>query len=571
MSIGEKTRIHDFSRGVALAIHQFRLLRSAFWILIGVSLLMSLLIFVTWMACKTSAAERNLFYTHLWSRFTAAFYPSTYQIPVHIRNEVRLYLPQWVLKQTLKPARVVTQAGYQALWWAAWAGGTTFLTLIGYGLVRGRVQIRDDALRGARLLFGPELACLVRARKEASPYEIAGVPLRAHSETLHILMSGAQGTGKSQQFFSLMRQVRQRGQKMMVYDPSSEFTRTFYRPGIDILMNPLDARSPNWNPWAEVQKNYHFDNLAQGLFPDPIESEPFWSQASRIVFKEVCSVLGDQNRRSNHALYQTFAQSSLNELYTLLQHTAAASYVDPGAEKTALSLKMTVQNQLEAFRLLHDTGPVFSIRDWVHADQDAWVFITTRESVRSALKPILSLWINIAIQAVLDLEPTHQERLWFAIDELPTLQKIDILGTALTNTRKYGLCMVLGVQDLSQLYQIYGPHLAKTIISGCQTKLILRITDGASAKLLSELLGQAEVDEKQETLSYGIDPHREGLSLSARRTLRHLVLGSEILALPDMTGYFMIAGDYPIARVSYPYQRPEQHSPGFVERASVLL
>ena len=53
--------------------------------------------------------------------------------------------------------------------------------------------------------------------------------------------------------------------------------------------------------------------------------------------------------------------------------------------------------------------------------------------------------------------------------------------------------MVLGVQDFSQLYEIYGHNLAKTIISGCQTKLLLRFTDGAAAKLLSDLMGQAVI------------------------------------------------------------------------------
>jgi hypothetical protein len=36
------------------------------------------------------------------------------------------------------------------------------------------------------------------------------------------------------------------------------------------------------------------------------------------------------------------------------------------------------------------------------------------------------------------------------------LQKLDILKLALTNARKYSLCMVLGAQDFSQVYEIYG-------------------------------------------------------------------------------------------------------------------
>ena len=187
--------------------------------------------------------------------------------------------------------------------------------------------------------------------------------------------------------------------------------------------------------------------------------------------------------------------------------------------------------------------------------------------MREALKPVLSLWIDIAIKAVLDLPAIHQERLWFCIDELPTLQKLDVLKLALTNTRKYGLCMVLGVQDFSQLYEIYGHDLAKTIISGCQTKLMLRVTDGGAAKLLADLMGKTEVDEKEETLSFGINAQRDGVSVYARRSMRDIVLTSEILTLPDMVGYLVIPGDYPIAKVEYTYIPTPKIAEGFIERS----
>jgi len=277
-------------------------------------------------------------------------------------------------------------------------------------------------------------------------------------------------------------------------------------------------------------------------------------------------VLGRDGRRTNRDLYNAIAKSNLTEMHALLQGTAGATYVDPATERTGMSLKMTVQNQLEAFRFLPDEGESFSIRKWVHEEGDSWMFITTREVMREALKPVLSLWIDTAIKAVLDLEPIHRERLWFCIDELPTLQKLDILKLALTNTRKYGLCMVLGVQDFSQLYEIYGHDLAKTITSGCQTKLLLRVTDGAAAKLLAELMGQAEVDEKDETLSYGLSSQRDGVSVMARRQMRDLVLTSEILTLPDMSGYLLVPGDYPVARVKYGYVPTEKQANGFIER-----
>jgi type IV secretory pathway TraG/TraD family ATPase VirD4 len=233
-------------------------------------------------------------------------------------------------------------------------------------------------------------------------------------------------------------------------------------------------------------------------------------------------------------------------------------------------LKMTVQNQLECFKYLPDVGQPFSIRDWIAEEGDSWMFISTREAQMDAIRPLLSLWVYIAIQAVLDLEPIHRERLWFMLDEFPRLQKMDTMELALTNTRKYGLCMVLGVQDFGQLREKYGPNLTQTIVSQCQTKAVLRSSDGQAARALAQLLGQAEMDEKEETMSYGVNSQRDGVSVSTRRHLRDIVLSSEILYLPDMAGYLTTPGPYPIAKIQYGYTPRAKIAPSFVPREGVL-
>lgn len=443
----------------------------------------------------------------------------------------------------------------------------SFVLIAFFWMHYGGRRLNDERIRGAQLTDGAGLKSLLKKRKDASVYEIAQVPMRKGSETLHTLFVGAQGTGKSQEMFSMMKQVRAQGKRMIVYDPTGEFTAAFYREGVDVLLNPMDARSVRWNVWAEIAKDYHFDNVASGLIPDPAESDPFWALAGRMVLKDVIDVLGREGRRTNKDLYNSIALSNLDEMYLLLKGKAGATFVDPKTERTGMSLKMTVQNQLEAFRFLHDEGDeVFSIRNWIKNDSDTWLFITARENMREALKPVLSLWIDVAIKAVLDLEPIHRERLWFALDELPTLQKLDVLKLALTNTRKYGLCMLLGMQDFAQLHAIYGDQEAKTIISGCQTKLILRVTDGAAAKQLSEAIAQVEIGEKDVTESYGLQAQRDGVSVNSRRQMRDLVLSAEILRLPDMQGYLVIPGDYPIAKVKYGYRPAPRIAEGFIER-----
>lgn len=566
-----RTSMSNFARGSELWVHQARLVLVAIRNLLLASVVITLIFgsgyfYYVSSDLKLYALERNIA-----ARLVVLMMFKNSTIELDIDGKPTMTDAKMAIDLTEGLARDALRIGKNGFMIGALISLTFVIFASYYLFVYGRRKMTDDFLRGSSLVSGEELTSLLQGRDDCSPYLLAGVPMRAKSETLHTLIGGAQGTGKSQQFFVLMKQLRARGKRAIVYDPTGEFTQAFYREGKDILMNPLDSRSPNWNVWNEIEKDYHFDNMANGLIPDPAETDPFWAQAGRMVLKDVYRVLGREERKTNKDLYNAIAKNNLESLYALLAGTAGATYVDPKTERTGMSLKMTVQNQLESFRFLPDTGEPFSIRRWVHEDSDAWMFITARESMREALKPVLSLWIDTAIKAVLDLEPIHRERLWFFIDELPTLQKLDILKLALTNTRKYGLCVVLGVQDFSQLYETYGHDLAKTIISGCQTKLLLRVTDGAAAKLLADMMGQAEVDEKEETLSYGLDSQRDGVSVSARRSLRDIVLTSEILTLPDMHGYLVIPGDYPIAKVSYSYVPTPKIADGFVERAGFAV
>ena len=562
----QKGAMGSFSRGAELWMHQARLFAVAIWTAVLISFLLGLGLGATYFYQASTPVERYALERNVIGQLRTIFMLTRVPMEVYANGEKQLRPVAEVIEMTVPDsAEALRKMKNGALFAALGAIGLGgLLTLLWWHY--GKRKMEDKRLRGAQLVEGKELKQIMESREDCSPYAIAGVPMRKGSETLHTMIGGAQGTGKSQQFFRLMAQVRARGKRAIVYDPTGEFTKAFYREGVDILMNPLDSRSPNWNIWCEIEKDYHFDNMANGLIPDPAESDPFWAQAGRMVLKDVYRVLGRENRRSNADLYNSIARSNLEALHALLLGTAGATYVDPSTERTGMSLKMTVQNQLESFRFLHDKGELFSIRQWVQDDSDSWMFITARESMREVLKPVLSLWIDTAIKAVLDLEPIHRERLWFFIDELPTLQKLDILKLALTNTRKYGLCCVIGIQDFSQLNEIYGQHLAKTIISGCQTKLLLRVTDGDAARVLAKLMGEAELDEKEETLSYGLNSQRDGVSVSARRNLRDIVLTSQILTLPDMTGYLTVPGDYPVARVAYQYEPTPSIADGFQER-----
>ena len=81
--------------------------------------------------------------------------------------------------------------------------------------------------------------------------------------------------------------------------------------------------------------------------------------------------------------------------------------------------------------------------------------------------------------------------------------------------------------------------MQKTIIGNCQTWLVLRIA-GSTARILSDYFGQAEYQEKQEGVHVGGESEQGSMQWQARRTLRNIILSSEIQHLPDLEGYLAV-------------------------------
>lgn len=448
-------------------------------------------------------------------------------------------------------------------------GGAVSVFMLIYWWQFGRGQMADERLRGAEKVEKKTLIRLINEDDNASPYHIAEVPLVKGSEPLNIALTGAQGVGKSQTFHSLMRQVRAKRKKAVIYDPTGAFTSEFFREGKDVLMNPFDVRSPAWNVWSEIKNAMHYETIANGLIPSPIGNEnPFFSEGGRLVLKTVFKILESENRMTNQDLYESIVANDFNGVHALVKDTPAEKYINPKTEKTSINLLMTLQNKLECFEYLDDTGASFSIRDWMLSDDDSWMFIRTSEEARDVLKPIMSLWVNTIIKTAVSLPETsgmaEKDKVWLFIDELPTLQKLDDLAFSLTNTRKYGLCHVLGFQDFNQIYKLYGEYDAKTILSGCQTKLLMRVTDDASADIMAKSLGEVEMDEKEVSRSMGVNNARDGVSFYGRRNIRKIVLGSEIQSLDNLEGYLKVAGKYPITRVKFDYEPVPENVPAWI-------
>ncbi|WP_334069652.1 type IV secretion system DNA-binding domain-containing protein [Acinetobacter colistiniresistens] len=559
----------EFTRGSEIWIHQFKMFISSVMNVILFGICATLLIVGLFLYLKLDQ-------THLvavnvqWDILVRHIFSNTdSKIPLKINGVMREYtIPE--AQRLIDPYfNQFKTYVFKALLLGLFSSLLLVFGLIYYWFSYGKQVMADEQIRGSELKTNDELINKIRDNGGFSPYKLAGVPMKKNTEGTNIGVIGSPGSGKSQVFRDVISQVRTRKKKSIIYDPSGEFTQEFYRPGIDIILNPFDARMPFWSPYLEVEHEEHFDSIAKAFIP-VVSKEPYFETAAQAVFSEIMRELFNQGDKTNKSIYDTISLSTVSEIHSLLQGTPAAKHVDPKNEKTVLGVLSTVQTKLAVFRYLPDSGEPFSIRQWVkNSDEDSCIFLSIREEQKTTIEPLIALWFSVFIKSVMNLPAIHKELLWLFCDEIPTLPRMDDIPMSLTNTRKYGLCHMLGFQDLPQLDSKYGDKIAQSMLSALQTKIFMRVNENNTAKRMSEILGQMEVAEKNQSRSMGIESSRDGDSFITQRRERFIVMPSEIMRLPDLKGYLRIPGDFPVTLVQQVYHPHTKNQPPVVLRESL--
>ena len=120
------------------------------------------------------------------------------------------------------------------------------------------------------------------------------LPLRIprDAENKHFLIVGDTGSGKSSIIRQMLYQVDARGDSAIVYDPACEFVKQFYDPHRgDIVLNPLDARMPYWNPSKELRRKAEAKALAVSLYQPEGVTNRFFVEAPQKIFAHLLSYL----------------------------------------------------------------------------------------------------------------------------------------------------------------------------------------------------------------------------------------------------------------------------------------
>jgi type IV secretory pathway TraG/TraD family ATPase VirD4 len=229
-------------------------------------------------------------------------------------------------------------------------------------------------------------------------------------------------------------------------------------------------------------------------------------------------------------------------------------------------ISMLVTN-LSSTRYLRDDRNVFSIRNWIENDQkNGILWISSRGNIHNVVKPLISVWMDIAVNTLLSMEQSSGRKFWVILDELPSLHQLPSVASGLAETRQFGGAFLIGYQLYSQLEDVYGHTGAISIAGLCKRRLVFTSHDERTAEWGSQALGKKEIEEANESISYGAHAIRDGVAINTRNVIKPLVAPSEIMDAPDLTGWLRTGGGFPITKVTLAYQERPVVAPSMVER-----
>ena len=442
---------------------------------------------------------------------------------------------------------------------------------------QGKDTLADRVIGGTRVADEEDVAAQTTLLCGRDALRIGPVPVPRRIETRHFAFLGTTGSGKTTALRQMLDGIERRGEAALVYDTSGEFIAHYYNPARgDIILNPFDARCAFWTPFDEISHPADADRIARQLVSETSsQDDDVWLETSRILVANMIRSLWAEKNCSLEALLEALQVKDKEQLKEWLGHTSSARTFANDADRatgSVLFMLAKAANLIQFLKVEDEGEERFAFRDFIAKLDECegarpWIFVPRKEDYFEASRPLMACWLECAASAVLGLSPSPDRRIWFVLDELADLPRVENLARLLPEGRKFGAAIVLTFQALGQMRNRYGANIAEAMLACCNTKLFLQTVDQETRKWASETIGQCEVELRvaTDTLSIGSEVPRT--TIATQRQFRPAVLESELRLTPHQ-GYLLLPDGLPVARIGltadHITRRGEPRQPGYI-------
>ncbi len=372
------------------------------------------------------------------------------------------------------------------------------------------------------------------------------LPVPREEETEGFLLLGDPGTGKTQVIQQFLAQIAERHppEAVVCYDPAGEFITNYFKPGQDIVLNPLDARCPYWSPTLEVDyentndgaTDRHF--IAESFFPDRDHSAPntqFFIKSARSIFARMLEFRPDAER----IVEMLTDEKLIDEIVVGTEHAHLIDKDAKGQRGGVLATLSEIGESLKLLPSLEDCSREVSLTGWTR-QRRGWIFVTSTQDTRDALRTLQAAWINILMKRLMVTPPAASREwpCWVVVDEVHSLKRLPALSAVLVEGRKYGLKLVVGTQNKAQFEEHYGRNAA-TMLSAPHLKILFRCNEPESARWVSEMIGEEEKERPRIGTTATVQANgRDSINYSTYTERRSVVSKEQIMALRNLHGYW---------------------------------
>ena len=408
----------------------------------------------------------------------------------------------------------------------------------------------DQKMSGGAVLTDRQVSNVLRGLDAASDFKIGKMHLVKNMETRHFLITGSTGSGKTNFIDNLLPQVEEKKQPAIVIDQTGEMIAKYYNAARgDIIFNPFDARSHEWDFWADCFDsgtningvNDRLEKFAKILFSfnrknSNSNSDPFWENSAEVVFTSCAQHLFNKDQKDITALQYMLQKQSFGDLARELKQTPASRYLNVENKLTANSILSVMSSSTKPLNYLakSKTDKSFSLIKYlqgVKEGKDAWLFLATKPSQRELTLPLVACLTELAVSLLMENGICKDRKLWFVLDELAALGKLPALGGLMSEGRKYGACVVAAMQSLNQLYLNYGQYGGSAIFGQFGSKFFFLNDEPQIAKMISDMCGTETINNQQKNTSFGANEFRDGVSYTEQERQKKLVEYNDVASL----------------------------------------
>ena len=346
------------------------------------------------------------------------------------------------------------------------------------------------------------------------------------------------------------------------------------------LFDPFaeDGRTARWNPFFYVSPDplkrvNDLQRIAEMLYPDPPNVDPFWTASARSLFlgialylfetpstpKTIGEVLrqgmaSDDEGFGHH--WKRIVEGRGKGKFPLSPQCVRALYdVIDLAPVTASSIRKTFTSRLDLWlNPILDaatSGNDFDLRDLRRQPMSIYVGVNPDDLHR--LRPVLSLFFQQAIglqtRALPEHDPTLKLQVLMMLDEFAALGRIPIIAESVSYLPGYNVRVVLVIHTPAQLREVYGVNGAETMLKSLAARVVFAPKDYADAREISDELGVTTV--RARTVSRPLfdlsdSKGRRSRSVSVSEQRRPLLLPQEVKTLGSRQALIFYEGLWPI-------------------------